>query len=491
MAETKPKAKSRRLSPAPDTIFALSSGRVPAAIAVVRISGPRARFGLETLAGKIPEPRRAAHVRFRDDSRETIDDGLALWFPAPASETGEDTAELHLHGGRAIVAAVFRVLGKLEGFRPAEAGEFTRRALLNGKLDLAAVEGLGDLIAAETEAQRRQALAQFRGALSAKVEVWRTRLIEALALVEAAIDFSDEDDVKGDLPQSARAVAAELVAEIKPVLADAPRGERLREGFTVAIAGGPNVGKSTLLNKLAARDVAIVSPIPGTTRDAIEVALDLAGVPVVLVDTAGVRETRDPIEAEGVRRAQARAEAADLVLWLVDDSSSRPSTKGEGRDPEPQPVRDSGSRTASPNRADLGQARDRRSASGMTFGEAQNVWTVRTKADLIDADRQRDLRARGFLVVSAKTGLGIDDLIEKLSAEAARLGGEPALVTRERQRHALAAAAKHLEAVLAAPAEELAAEELRLAARALGRVTGRVDVEEVLDAIFKNFCIGK
>jgi len=452
MAETKPKAKSRRLSPAPDTIFALSSGRVPAAIAVVRISGPRARFGLETLAGKIPEPRRAAHVRFRDDSRETIDDGLALWFPAPASETGEDTAELHLHGGRAIVAAVFRVLGKLEGFRPAEAGEFTRRALLNGKLDLAAVEGLGDLIAAETEAQRRQALAQFRGALSAKVEVWRTRLIEALALVEAAIDFSDEEDVKGDLPRSARAIAAALVAEIKPVLADAPRGERLREGFTVAIAGSPNVGKSTLLNKLAAREVAIVSPIPGTTRDAIEVALDLAGVPVVLVDTAGVRETRDPIEAEGVRRARARAEAADLVLWLVDDSAkARPEN-----------------------------------LSG-------NAWPVRTKADLIDAGEQRDLRARGFLVVSAKTGLGIDELIEKLSAEAARLGGEPALVTRERQRHALAAAAKHLEAVLAAPAaaEELAAEELRLAARALGRVTGRVDIEEVLDAIFKNFCIGK
>src|SRR5882672_562280 len=211
----------------PETIFALSSGRVPAAIAVVRISGPSARFGLEALAGKIPEPRRAAYVRFRDpDSRETIDNGLALWFPAPASETGEDIAELHLHGGRAILAAVFRVLGRIDGYRPAEAGEFTRRALLNGKLHLAAVEALGDLTAAETEAQRRQALAQFRGALSAKVEAWRARLIDALALVEAAIDFSDED-LRGDLPASARKIAGELAAEIKPVLADAARGERL------------------------------------------------------------------------------------------------------------------------------------------------------------------------------------------------------------------------------------------------------------------------
>jgi tRNA modification GTPase len=438
----------------PETIFALSSGRGPSAIAVVRISGPRARFGLETLAGKIPAPRRAAYVTFRDpDSRETIDDGLALWFPAPASETGEDIAELHLHGGRAILAAVFRILGQLDGFRPAEAGEFTRRALLNGKLDLAAVEGLGDLVAAETEAQRRQALAQFRGALSAKVEGWRARLIDALALVEAAIDFSDEDDVQGDLPRSSLKIAGELAAEIKPVLADAKRGERLREGFTVAIAGAPNVGKSTLVNRLAERDVAIVSAIPGTTRDAIEVALDLAGVPVVLVDTAGVRETGDPVEAEGVRRARARAAAADVVLWLVDDSCTESPPENISR----------------------------------------QTWRLRTKADLIDSDSQRSLRNQGFIVVSAKTGFGIDELIAKLSTEAERLGGEPALVTRARQRHALADALKHLEAALSAPSppEELMAEELRLAARALGRVTGRVDIEEVLDEIFKNFCIGK
>jgi tRNA modification GTPase len=438
----------------PETIFALSSGRVPAAIAVVRISGPRARFGLETLIGKIPEPRRAKYATFRDpDSRETIDDGLALWFPGPASETGEDIAELHLHGGRAILAAVFRVLGRIDGYRPAEAGEFTRRALLNGKLDLAAVEGLGDLVAAETEAQRRQALAQYRGALSAKVEAWRAKLIEALALMEAAIDFSDEDDVRGDLPRSAQKIAGELIAEIKPVLADAPRGERLREGFTVAIAGAPNAGKSTLLNRLAEREVAIVSPFPGTTRDAIEVALDLAGVPVVLVDTAGMRETSDPVEVEGVRRARARAAAADLVLWLVDDSRT---------DARPENI-------------------------------SRNTWPVRTKADLIDSDSQRGLRNQGFIVVSAKTGFGIDELITKLSNEAERLGGVPALVTHARQRHALAEAVKYLEALLSLPLppEEVVAEELRLAARELGRVTGRVDIEEVLGEIFKNFCIGK
>jgi tRNA modification GTPase len=325
--------------------------------------------------------------------------------------------------------------------------------LLNGKLDLAAVEGLGDLVAAETEAQRRQALAQYRGALSAKVEAWRARLIDALALVEAAIDFSDEDDVRGDLPRSSVKIAGELAAEIRPILADAQRGERLREGFTVAITGAPNAGKSTLLNRLAEREVAIVSPVPGTTRDAIEVALDLKGVPVVLVDTAGMRETHDPVEAEGVRRARARAEAADLVLWLVDNAraDARPETM------------------------------------------SRNAWPVRTKADLIDSDSQRVLRDQGFIVVSAKTGLGIDELVAKLSNEAERLGGEPALVTRERQRHALAEALQHLEAVLSAPPppEELIAEELRLAARALGRITGRVDIEEVLGEIFKNFCIGK
>jgi tRNA modification GTPase len=439
-----------------DTIYALSSGRLPAAIAVVRISGARARAGLEALMKKIPQPRRATHAVVRDPtSGEIIDDALALWFPEPASETGEDVAEIHLHGGRAVVAAAFQILGNIEGFRPARAGEFTRRALANGKLDLAAVEGLGDLIAAETEAQRRQALAQFRGALSTRVERWREQLISALAMLEASIDFVDEDDVPKDLLGPVTVLARALVHEIKDALVDAERGERLREGFVVALAGPPNVGKSTLLNRLARREVAIVTDIPGTTRDPIEVALDLAGVPVVLVDTAGVRETRDPIEAEGVRRALARAESADLVLWLVEANDSGPTSP---------PV-------------------------------AQKTVIVRTKSDLIDSVTQRRLRNAGSLLVSAKTDSGMDQLLNVLTDEALSLsGGEPALVTHARQRHALTEAVARLEAVavVAAPGqEELMAEELRLAARALGRVTGRVDVEDVLDQVFRNFCIGK
>jgi tRNA modification GTPase len=301
-----------------DTIFALSSGRLPAAIAVVRVSGPRAREALERLTGKVPEPRRGAHAVVRDPATgDVIDDALALWFPEPRSETGEDTVELQLHGGRAILSAVFQALGNMDGFRPAAAGEFTRRALANGKLDLSAVEGLGDLIAAGTEAQRRQALAQYRGALGSKVEEWRERLIGVLANLEAAIDFVDEADVPEDLLSPAMKVAGELRGEILSALKDAERGERLREGFVVAIAGPPNAGKSTLLNRLAQREAAIVTDLPGTTRDPIEVGLDLEGVPVILVDTAGVRETSDPVEVEGVRRALERAEGADLTLWLV------------------------------------------------------------------------------------------------------------------------------------------------------------------------------
>lgn len=429
-----------------DTIYALSSGRLPAAIAVIRISGPRASEGLMALTGKVPEPRKAAYAIFRNpDSRETLDDGLAVWVPGPKSETGEDMAELHIHGGRAIVSAIFAVFGKIAGFRPAGPGEFTRRALLNGKIDLTRVEGLGDLIAAETEAQRRQAVLQFRGGLFKKVEAWREQLLVVQAEITAAIDFSDEGDVPRDLIHSARNAAASLLAEIRIALRDAGRGERLREGFTVAIAGAPNVGKSTLLNRLAEREVAIVSDIPGTTRDVIEVALDLDGVPVVLVDTAGIRETSDPVEAEGVKRAQARAQAADLVLWLADDDRAHP-------------VKDS-----------------------------SREWVVRTKADLRAV-------AAGELAISAKTGAGIDALIARLAEVAAKLAGEPALVTHARQRQALEEAATHLVA-LSKPEisgrEELFAEELRLAADALGRITGRIGIEDVLGEIFKKFCVGK
>ncbi len=306
------------------TIFALSSGRPPAAIAVIRISGPRAGEALKSLTGKDPPAaRHAGFVRVRDpETKVMIDEGLALFFPGPRSETGEDVVELQLHGGRAVIAATLAALGKIEGLRPAEAGEFTRRGFENGKLDLTAVEGLADLVAAETEGQRAQALRQMQGALRTRAESWRERLIRALALVEAAIDFADEADVPEDLGAPALAIARELAGEIEAALADGHRGERLREGLVVAIAGPPNAGKSTLLNRIARREAAIVSPYAGTTRDVIEVHLDLGGWPVTLLDTAGIRETGDPVEMEGVRRARERAAAADLVLWVVDASET-------------------------------------------------------------------------------------------------------------------------------------------------------------------------
>jgi len=439
-----------------DTIYALSSGRLPAAIAVVRISGSKARVGLETFGVKVPPHRHVVRAKLLDpDSRETIDDALALWFQAPRSETGEDTVELHLHGGRAVLAKVFAVLGNIPGFRLAEAGEFTKRAVLNGKLDLSNAEGLGDLVSADTEAQRRQAMKQYQGALSKKVEAWRAQLIEAMALVEANLDFADEADVPENLIAPAAAIGQAMLSEIELALSDARRGERLREGFFIALIGAPNAGKSTLLNTLAQREVAIVSEIPGTTRDVVEVALDLNGVPVVLVDTAGIRDTNDPIEKEGVKRAKARAEDADLVLMLIG--------------PE----------------------------DGATFSVARRdrpTWIVQTKSDLLDPDSVQTLIDHEALSVSAKTGAGIDELLTRLSKEAERFAGEPALVTRERQRLSLREAAERISSSLAltkAGEEELFAEELRLAARALGRITGRVDIEDVLDRIFSSFCIGK
>ncbi len=305
------------------TIFALSSGRPPAAIAVVRVCGPKAGLALERLIGRMPPPRQAALARVRDPvNGEAIDEALALWFPGPRSETGEDMAELQLHGGHAVIAAVLDALGAIEGCRLAEPGEFTRRAFANGRLDLTEVEGLADLIAAETPAQRRQAFRQLKGLIGDRAAAWRRQIIEALALVEARIDFSDEADVPADLTGPALYAAQQLRNMIAAALADGGRGERLRDGLVVAIAGPPNAGKSTLLNRLARREAAIVSPYPGTTRDVIEVHLDLGGYPVTLLDTAGIRDSDDPVEQEGVRRASERAAAADLVLWVIDGSAT-------------------------------------------------------------------------------------------------------------------------------------------------------------------------
>jgi tRNA modification GTPase len=446
------------------TIFALSSGRPPAAIAVVRICGPQTRLTLETMIGRVPPPRQATLARARDPaSGEVIDEAVALWFPAPRSETGEDMAELQLHGGPAVIAAVLEALGAIGGCRLAEPGEFTRRAFDNGRLDLTAVEGLADLIAAETPAQRRQAFRQLKGLIGDRAETWRRQIIEALALVEAGIDFSDETDVPENLVAPALLTAQQLRGEIAAALANSGHGERLREGLVVAIAGPPNAGKSTLLNRLARREAAIVSPFPGTTRDVVEVHLNLAGYPVTLLDTAGIRVSDDPVEQEGVRRARTRADTADLVLWVIDGSVT-------GR-----------------------EAADK--SESVIKSEA---WTVRNKIDLL-VDKlciSSESGTADSFFISAATGAGIDRLLAALVSFARDYfaATEAAVVTRARHRRALEDTLSALDCALAQGAtgsEELIAEELRAAATVLGRLTGRVDVEDILDVIFREFCIGK
>src|SRR6478736_4396665 len=306
------------MHPRDQTIFALSSGRPPSALAIVRVSGPQAGPALTVLGCNIPPARAATRMLLQDIAGQPLDDAVALWFPGPASATGEDLAELHVHGGRAVLASIFGALAALENMRAAEPGEFTRRAFENGKLDLTEAEGLDDLIHADTDRQRRQALRHLKGLLGDRARDWRARIIEASALIEAGIDFSDEGDVPAELIAPALSKIKALLEEIEKALAAQGQSERLRDGLVIAIAGPPNVGKSTLMNQLARREVAIVSPHAGTTRDIIEVQLDLDGYPVTVIDTAGIRETDDPVEQEGVRRARARADDADLVLWLVE-----------------------------------------------------------------------------------------------------------------------------------------------------------------------------
>src|ERR1700743_964592 len=311
------------MPPREQTIFALSSGRPPSAIAIVRVSGPAAGIALEALAGKIPSPRPPTRALLRNHAGQPIDDSVVLWFPGPASATGEDVAEFHVHGGRAVLAALFAALSVLDNVRAAKPAQVTRPAFENGKLDLTEAEGLDDLIHADTDRQRRQALRQLKGLLGDKERNWRAQIIEASALIEAGIDFSDEGAVPAELIAPALTKVKTLLGEITEVLAAQGRTERLRDGLVVAIAGPPNVGKSTLMNQLARREVAIVSPHAGTTRDIIEAQLDLDGYPVTVIDTAGIRETDDPVEQEGVRRARARAAEADLVLWLADGSEAK------------------------------------------------------------------------------------------------------------------------------------------------------------------------
>jgi tRNA modification GTPase len=437
-----------------DTIFALSSGALPAGVAVVRLSGPAAGPVLEALCGRLPEPRVATLSAFRDpQTGGSIDRGLALWLPGPASFTGEDCAEFHCHGSRAVIARLYEVLSRQPGLRIAEPGEFARRAFHNGKLDLTEVEGLSDLIQAETEAQRRQALALAGGALARLLEGWRAELIGLRAAIEARLDFADEDDVPEALPADFFDRVRTLRAGMAELIAGHGAAERVRTGFRVALVGRPNVGKSTLLNAFAGRDVAIVTEEPGTTRDVLEVPLDLGGYPVILCDTAGLREAASLAETEGVRRARLSAERADLVL-LLDDMEGPP---------EPD------------------------------FAGAP-VWRVRTKIDLVDELGANIVGVGAKFAVSARTREGLGRLQAALAGAAAE-GAAPdaeAVLARPRQLAAVRRAEAALAVVLdGGKPDEVIADLLRQASDEIGRLTGRVEVEDVLDRLFAEFCIGK
>ncbi|GKQ54082.1 tRNA uridine-5-carboxymethylaminomethyl(34) synthesis GTPase MnmE [Bradyrhizobium sp. Ce-3] len=441
------------MHPRDQTIFALSSGRPPSAIAIIRLSGPMAESVIAGLAGKALAPRMATRALLRDSNHQPIDDAVVLWFPGPGSATGEDVAEFHVHGGRAVLAAMFDAIAAFDNVRPAEPGEFTRRAFENGKLDLTEAEGLDDLIHADTDRQRRQALRQLKGLLGDRARDWRERIIAASALIEAGIDFSDEGDVPAELIAPALEKIRALHDEIKQVLAGQGQSERLRDGLVVAIAGPPNVGKSTLINQLAKREVAIVSPHAGTTRDVIEVQLDLDGYPVTVIDTAGIRETSDPVEQEGVRRARARAAEADLVLWLADSGGAKPA-----------------------------------------HGGATPTWLVRNKIDLVRTPAGEGSSYPEFRI-SAARGDGLSELIAALVGFAHDYfaTSEGGLISRTRQRGLLEETVESLRRSIdvVGQGEELAAEELRRAAYSLGRLLGRVDVEDILDVIFREFCVGK
>jgi tRNA modification GTPase len=487
-----------------DTIFAPASGAGRAAIAVLRLSGQGCSEALQAIAPGADFPDRRAVLRTlrHPRSREPLDRALITRFHAPRSFTGEEMAEISVTGGRAVTSAVVRALASVPGLRPAEPGEFAWRAFMNGKIDLSEVEGLADLVDAETEAQRRQAQRIAGGALSRECEAIRASLLEAMAAVETQIDFTDVEDASDFTLESVRGAAGAAIERIDRALATADSAQRLRDGFTVVIAGPPNVGKSTLMNALAGRDVAITSPIPGTTRDLIEVFLDLRGYPVILVDTAGIRDAHDPIEQEGVARARRRAEGADLTLWLSDGEHSAPpsvgspslgvrtkidllehSTPTENRPPPlgpPPPIarRETG---VLPNA--LWRGRD--GVGGRAAASSEGALEPRSTAAAGTAN----------LAISAKTGAGVDRLLDAIAdlAEERMSSREPALLTLERHRRGFQDARLALVSALAPDAAEpeLIAEDLRRAALAMDRIVGRIGVEDVLGEIFARLCVGK
>ncbi|MBD9374491.1 tRNA uridine-5-carboxymethylaminomethyl(34) synthesis GTPase MnmE [Rhizobium sp. ARZ01] len=435
-----------------DTIFALSSGGLPSGVAIVRISGPACIEALTSMVGSVPAPRRAVLRSIRSRNNEVLDQGLVLYFPGTASFTGEESAELHIHGGRATVRAVLDALAEVPGLRPAEAGEFSRRAFHNGKLDLVEIEGLADIVAAQTEMQRRLALEHAAGGVSKLYDDWTRRLTHARAMIEAELDFADEEDVPGSVGQTIRADLQALCTEIGAHLKGARAGEIIRDGLTVVITGPPNAGKSSLINYLAKRDVAIVTDIPGTTRDIVSVDLDLDGFAVRILDTAGIRDTAEVVELEGIRRAKSAVARADLVLRLLDSAETVPE---------------------------------------MTEETGAPTIYIAPKADMA---RRTDLDS-GVIAVSIRTGEGMDALLDLIRRHLPLItdGSAFAVPSRERHNEALRSALRSIEDALSQDADvlELQAESLRLAANAIGYITGRIDVEGLLDVIFSEFCIGK
>ncbi|MBZ9996487.1 tRNA uridine-5-carboxymethylaminomethyl(34) synthesis GTPase MnmE [Mesorhizobium sp. BH1-1-4] len=439
-----------------DSIVALSSGRLPAGVAVLRISGPRTRFVIETIAGGMVKERSAVLRRFMAADRTLVDTGLVLFFPGPASFTGEDVAEFHVHGGRAVVARMLETIAGFEGVRHAEPGEFTRRAFLNGKVDLVETEALADLVNVETEAQRRFAVQNAEGAQSALYLGWRRRLIHARAMIEAEIDFADEDDVPGSVSDTVWSDVRSMISEIDRHIAGFHAAEIIRDGFEVVILGAPNAGKSSLFNALARRDAAIVTDEPGTTRDLLEVVLDLEGLRVRLTDTAGLRDAPGKVEAIGIEKARSKADRADLLLLLEDILSPR----------------------------EIG-----------TIPDKAPLLRVGTKLDLVTHEALGNAPDRYDLVISVLDGTGVEALLAEIGRRAAVAAGNVGDVLPSRLRHVelLSDANRHL--LLATDdqgaGKELRAEELRLAADRLGRIVGAIDVEDMLDVIFGQFCIGK
>ncbi|MEM7301371.1 MAG: tRNA uridine-5-carboxymethylaminomethyl(34) synthesis GTPase MnmE [Pseudomonadota bacterium] len=433
-----------------ETIFALSSGDLPSGVAIVRISGDQVDSAMKRISGVVPSARSMTYSEFKDPiSGDPLDRGLCVRFPGPNSFTGEDVGEFHLHGGIAVVEGFIRSLSAMNGFRLAEAGEFTRRAFENGKLDLTEVEGIGDLIDAETEEQKKLALRQAGGSLRKLYEQWRERIVRCRALIEAELDFSDEDDVPGSVSDQVWVDVQQLCSEISNHLADDRVGEIIRDGFQVSLAGKPNAGKSSLLNVLARRDIAIVTEQAGTTRDVLEVPLDIDGMKVVLKDTAGLRETTDLVESEGIRRAKLAMNSSDLVLWLTEDE---------------------------PTDKELGQV-------------DVPIVIVQTKTDL--TGEQHDWAA---ISISAKTGVGVEQLIDSIRNRIEiNSVSESGVISRKRHRDNLRLCFEQLNRSVEMETYpiELRSEELRKAGDHIGRITGKVDVEDLLDVVFSSFCIGK